>query len=185
MSADESLGAKLKGLRRARGCSLSELSRRSGVGKGTISELENDRRGARLDTLFALTTALEAPLGALMPDGALDTTSAVQGDSVAATLLTRWPTEEYLVEVYRATLSERRQESAAHAAGVRETVTVVRGRVRVGCVGDERELGEGESLRYRGDVPHRFSALGATTDVLLLMHYPPPPPSDDGREHSG
>jgi len=173
MPAGETVGTRLRRLRLDKGCSLSELSRRSGVGKGTISELENDRRGARLDTLFALTTALGAPLGALVPDGGACGAPPVQGDSVTATLLGRWPLRQYLVEVYRASLAERHQESAAHAPGVLETVTVVRGRVRVGCAGGERELGEGESLRYRGDRPHRFAALGAPADVVLLMHYPP------------
>ena len=163
----------LRRLRVERGCSLSELSRRSGVGKGTISELENDRRGARLDTLFALTTALGAPLGALMPDGAVPAAAPTKGDSVSTvTLLARWPVERYLIEVYRATLAERRQESAAHAPGVLETVTVVRGRVLAGCACDERELAEGESLRYRGDLPHRFAALGAPADVVLLYALP-------------
>jgi hypothetical protein len=56
-----------------------------------------------------------------------------------------------------------------------ETVTVVRGRVQVGCADDERELGEGESLRYRGDLPHRFASLGTSADVVLLVHYPRKP----------
>ena len=172
MTAGETLGTRLRRLRAERDCSLSELSRRSGIGKGTISELENDRRGARLDTLFALTTALDAPLGALVPDGADSAAARVEGDSVTATLLARWPMERYLVEVYRATLAERQQESAAHAPGVLETLTVVRGRILAGCNGTERELGEGESLRYRGDLPHRFAALGAPADAILLMHYP-------------
>ncbi|MFF7335296.1 helix-turn-helix domain-containing protein [Streptomyces sp. NPDC090306] len=170
----ETLGARLKRLRAEQGCSLSELARRSGVGKGTVSELENDRRGARLDTLFALTTALRVPLGALLPDVPDGDTAPVVGDSVAATLLARWPSERQLVEVFRATLTPHRQDSAAHAPGVLETVTVVSGRVRVGNTGDERELGEGESLRYRGDLPHRFTSLGAPADVVLLMHYPHP-----------
>ncbi|MFI0938810.1 helix-turn-helix domain-containing protein [Streptomyces sp. NPDC021020] len=173
---DETLGARLRRLRSERGCSLSELARRSGIGKGTISELENDRRGARLDTLFALTTALEAPLGALLPDAPPDIgaagTGAVRGESVAAVLLGRWPVGPQLVEVYRAVLDETRQDSAPHAAGVEETVTVVRGRVRVGPADAERELGPGESARYPGDRPHRFRALGGPAEVVLLMHYP-------------
>lgn len=172
------MGTRLKRLRLERGFSLSELSQCSGVGKGTISELENDRRSARLDTLFALTTALGAPLGALVPEDGASRAAPVQGDSVAAMLLGRWPVERYLVELYRASLAEQQQESAAHAPGVLETVTVVRGRVRIGCAGDERELAEGESLRYRGDLPHRFAALGAPADVVLLMHYPHPEASE-------
>lgn len=80
MIVDGSLGTRLKRLRSARRRSLSELSLCSGIGKGTISELENDRRGARLDTLFALTTALDVPLGALLPDEHLPTRSVVQGE---------------------------------------------------------------------------------------------------------
>jgi transcriptional regulator with XRE-family HTH domain len=151
--------------------SLSELSRRSGIGKGTISELENDRRGARLDTLFALTTALGAPLGALLPDGAAET-EPVAGASICAVLLDRWTISSGLVEVYRATVAPERQDSLAHAARVEETVTVVRGRVRVGPVGSERELGEGQSLRYSGAIPHMFQARGRSAEVVLLMHYP-------------
>ncbi|WP_436532310.1 helix-turn-helix domain-containing protein [Actinoplanes sp. HUAS TT8] len=163
----ESVGAKLRRLRGERGVSLSELSRRSGIGKGTISELENERRGARLDTLFALTTALEAPLGALLDDAV-----PVEGASVAAVLLGRWPIEPDLVEVYRATLHDTPQDSSPHATGVEETVTVVRGRVLVGPAGAERELGAGESLRYPGDRPHHFRSLGGPAEVILLMHYP-------------
>lgn len=174
----ETLGVRLRRLRTERGCSLSELARRSGIGKGTISELENDRRGARLDTLFALTTALGAPLGALLAD------DAVRGESVDAVLLGRWPAGGQLVEAYRAVVGEPRQESVPHAPGVEETVTVVRGRVRVGEPGTERELAAGESLRYRGDLPHVFEALGGAAEVLLLMHYPDPPESGGQRSPS-
>lgn len=166
------MGSKLRRLRGERSVSLSELSRRSGIGKGTISELENDRRGARLDTLFALTTALGAPLGVLLSDGAAAETEPVTGASVSAVLLDRWTISSGLVEVYRATLAPERQDSLAHAAGVEETVTVVRGRVCVGPVGAERELREGESLRYTGAAPHMFQACGRSAEVVLLMHYP-------------
>lgn len=168
---DDSVGTRLRRLREERGMSLSELARVSGIGKGTISELENDRRGARLDTLFALTTALDAPLGALVSGSGADA-QPVTGVSVSATLLGRWTVGATLVEAYRATLMPDRQESAAHAHGIEETVTVIRGRVRVGPRGGEQELCAGESLRYSGDVPHRFQALDDTADVILLMHYP-------------
>ena len=172
MTAAETLGARLRRLRVERGCSLSELSRRSGVGKGTISELENDRRGARLDTLFALTTALGAPLGALMPDGAVPAAAQVEGDAVTATLLARWPVERYLIEVYRATLAERRQESAAHAPGVLETVTVVRGRVLAGCAATSAS-----SPRVRACATAATCRTGSRLSaprptLFLLMHYP-------------
>lgn len=168
----QTAGERLRMLRAGSGTSLSELSRLSGVGKGTISELENDRRGARLDTLFALTTALGVPLSAALVDGQLTASRPISGDSVHAVLLDRWSTRSGLTEVYRATLTSDQQESDAHAGGVEETITVVSGRVLVGPVGEQRELDEGKSLRYAGDLAHGFQALGEPAEVLLLMHYP-------------
>jgi len=166
------LGSRLRRLRDEAGLSLSELARRSGIGKGTISELENDRRGTRLDTLLALATALEAPLGSLLADETPDRAGPVSGASVTAVLLDRWARADELVEVYRATLSTERQDSAPHAAGVRESVLVVDGSVVAGNGGSERRLQAGESLRYRGDLPHCFFAIDKPADVILLMHYP-------------
>lgn len=172
---DDSLAARLRSARAERGVSLSELARRSGIGKGTISELENGLRGARLDTLFALSTALEVPLGALIPDRAGEEPAAVSGAAVSAIPLGSWAGDAGTVEAYRATISTQRQHSSPHHAGVEETVTVIRGRVRAGVDGDERELGPGQSIRYPGDVPHTFSAVDDDgAEVVLLMHYPHP-----------
>lgn len=167
------LGNRLRALRLSRQCSVAELARRSGIGKGTISELENGRRDARLETLFALTTALDAPLGAVLsPEGTRD--EPVSGASVHATLLTTWMLDGERVEVYRARLTPTAQSSAPHATGVEETVTVLRGAVLVGPRGQERELRTGESRRYPGDQPHHFSSLGENASALLVMHYPEP-----------
>ncbi|MDJ1372427.1 helix-turn-helix domain-containing protein [Gulosibacter molinativorax] len=168
----DSLAVRLRHARAERGMSLSELARRSGIGKGTVSELENGLRGARLDTLFALSTALEVPLGALVPDRAGEALTAVSGASVSAIPLGTWTTDAGMIEAYRATISPQRQHSSPHHAGVEETVTVVRGRVHAGVEGDERELGLGESIRYPGELPHTFAAVDDDAEVILLMHYP-------------
>lgn len=177
---DDDIGKRLRALRVERECSLSELARRSGVGKGTISELENGRRGARLDTLFALTRALEAPLGAVLP-GRTGKASELHGDSVHAILLDRFEAGLHLTEVYRATIGETVQHSDPHAIGVEETVTVVDGRVMVGD--GIREIAAGESHSYPGDRPHLFRAVGDTATVLILMHYPLPGPNRKEGNH--
>ncbi|AXA96142.1 XRE family transcriptional regulator [Microbacterium sp. PM5] len=171
---DDSLAVRLRRARAERGLSLSELARQSGIGKGTVSELENGLRGARLDTLFALSTALEVPLGTLIPDRAGETPAAVSGAAVSAIPLGTWAGDAGTIEAYRATISPQRQRSSAHHAGVEETLTVIRGRVRAGVEGDERDLGPGESIRYPGDLPHTFAAVDDDAEVILLMHYPHP-----------
>ncbi len=178
---DDSLAMRLRRARAERGLSLSELSRRSGIGKGTVSELENGLRGARLDTLFALSTALRIPLGALIPNHAGEAPRTVSGASVTAIPLATWTSGTTMIEAYRATVTTQRQRSEPHHTGVEETVTVVAGRVRVGVDGDERDLAAGESLRYRGDAAHTFVALGADAEVILLMHYPSTEPEGHDR----
>ena len=107
--------------------SLSELSRRSGTGQGTISELEERLRGCSVDTLFGLTIALDAPLGALLPDGTRTDAERVAGESITAVLLGQWRVRSGVVEVYRVSLTSNRQNSPAHAVGIEEIVTVVQG----------------------------------------------------------
>ena len=48
------LGARLRELRVERGMSLSELARRAGVGKGSLSEIESGRRNPTVETLYSI-----------------------------------------------------------------------------------------------------------------------------------
>src|SRR5262245_35253956 len=53
------VGRRLRGLREARGLTLSELARTAHVGKATLSGLENGTRDPRLETLYAIAAALD------------------------------------------------------------------------------------------------------------------------------
>lgn len=165
----ETLGMRLRAARTAAGLSLTTLARTSGVGKGSISEIENDLRPPRLETLWNLATAIGVPLGYLVGPPEKE---AVEGTAVAATFIGSW-THLGLHEVYRATVAMQRQVSDAHAPGVEETITVVDGAVDVGPLGESVILGIGQSARFPGDRPHQYMALGGPAEVLILIHYPP------------
>lgn len=159
------VGARLRALRVDRGLSLSELSRRSGVGKGTLSELESGRRNPTLDTLFALTSALRLPLSAALPAGPAAPPDA-SGAAVHAWLVDQQPG----LDVYRLRIDPGVvQSSDPHAPGVREQVLVVSGRLRL--ADGEQLLSAGEILSYAGDLPHVWEALEPVT-ALLVMSYP-------------
>ena len=45
------------------------------------------------------------------------------------------------------------------------------GKVKAGPVGETVELGPGDYMTYRGDVPHSYEALApGTTFVLVMQH---------------
>ncbi|MGM5069262.1 helix-turn-helix domain-containing protein [Rhodococcus qingshengii] len=174
------VGARIRALRASRGVSLSALSLSSGLGKGTLSELERGKRNPTLDTLFAITTVFRVPLSSLLTDDALSSyanrsarsDASTRGSSVEASLLTTWDDEEGVSEVYRVFLNERLQLSDSHSPGVRETLTVLTGRVRVGTIDGPKELGPSESTCFPGDVPHQYQSLSGVATGLLVMFYP-------------
>lgn len=168
------VGGRLRDLRRVRGLSLSEVARRSGVGKGTISELEAGRRNATLETLFAVTAALGAPLAAALLDGAPERGGpSAAGAAVDAWLLDQQSTADADIETYRLRVrSGTVQTSPAHAAGVTEQVLVVTGTLRTGDATAPVVLAAGESAAWTADRPHTYEALhGQPVSALLVMRY--------------
>src|SRR5687768_18523538 len=87
--SDPTVGRRLRDLREARGVTLSALARAAGIGKATLSGLENGTRNPTLETLYAVATALDVPLATLLlaPDAAIGDAAVVRGAAVVGTLL--------------------------------------------------------------------------------------------------
>ncbi|WP_329612175.1 XRE family transcriptional regulator [Streptomyces brevispora] len=180
MGLNEDLGRRLRALRREQGLSLSELSRRSRVGKGTLSELESGLRNPTLETLYALATALGHPLSAVLsdpaPEGGTGSGAAfpgVSGTGVTATLLERHEDAAAVTDVFRVTISAgATQKSAAHVPGTEESLMVLTGTAVVGPPHDTRTVGPGDSARWRADAPHLYSAPDGDVHGILFVRYP-------------
>ncbi|MEQ8142793.1 cupin domain-containing protein [Streptomyces sp. OP7] len=61
--------------------------------------------------------------------------------------------------------------SDPHIPGTVEHIVVSAGRVKAGPEGEEVELGPGDCMAYRGDVPHRYEALEPGTKFVLIMQH--------------
>jgi transcriptional regulator with XRE-family HTH domain len=170
------IGARLRELRDRRGLSLGVLAARSGLGKGTLSELETGRRNPTLETLFAVTTALGVPLSAALPAGETHTPDRppiVVGDAIEAVLVDRFVDVLATTELYRVTIAAgRRQRSAPHAPGVTEHWIVYAGVLQLGPDDAQTKLAAGESRSFTADVPHRYRAhQGADVKATLVVRY--------------
>lgn len=62
----QSLGARLRTLREQAGLSQEKLASSAGLGRVTLSRIENGEQSPRFDTLEALSKALQQPLTSLM-----------------------------------------------------------------------------------------------------------------------
>lgn len=165
------VGLRVRELREAQGVSLSELARRSSVGKATLSELEGGRRNPTLETLYALTTALKVPLSAALLD--LASPATISGDAVDAVLVERFEAGDAVSETYRVRIrAGASQESAAHTAGTTEHLIVLAGTARVGGLSAPALIGPGMHTSWAADVPHLYEAPSGDVEALLIVRYP-------------
>ena len=168
------VGSRLRQLRQERDLSLSELARRAGVGKATLSGLENGTRNPTLETLYAVTAGLGVPLAAVLARRSEGKPAVLRGTAVEATLLEIFDDPTVTAELYRLRVPPGPvQTSPAHHPGVTEHVTVFAGVLRAGPVDAPMLAGPGEHIRWQSDVPHVYGAYG-DEEVLasLLVRYP-------------
>lgn len=175
-----SVGSRIRHLRIARGLSLSELARESGVAKATLSNIESGEANPTLDTLWHLSVALRVPLGGFFGEAEREVSvvraadmKPVTGATLRGRLVSMFDVEAARLELFTGTLvPEGVQESPAHQPGVVEHIIVHRGRLRVGPQGKEVVLEPGDYLRMEGQHPHSYEALTDDLQVTIVMQYP-------------
>lgn len=168
----EDVGRRIRALRGERGLSLSALARLAGVGKATLSGLENGTRNPTLETLYAITAQLGVPLTAVLSGPACGPT--VRGAAVSAILLEVFEDTDATYELYRMLVAPGPEQlSPAHQRGVTEHITVFAGVLRAGPVDAPLTAAAGGHLRWTSDVPHVYAAVGdEEVAASLLLRYP-------------
>ncbi len=177
----EVIAASLRRERRQTGLSLTEVARRAGIAKSTLSQLESGVGNPSLETLWAICVALGVPFSRLLdpPRPQTRVIRADEGPTVAAaqasyqaTLLATSP-PGVRRDVYRiAAEPGQARASQPHGPGVLEHVVIGAGRALVGVTGQAAELGPGDYICYPGDVAHVFEALEPRTQAVLVSEHP-------------
>lgn len=173
----ERIARSLRREREANGLSVSELARRAGVSKATVSQLESGGVGPSVETLWALGDALGVPFATLVEVKA-NAPRLIRADQHAgvpsaaspylATLLSASPPSArrdiYLIQ---AEPGEPRR-SLPHLSGTTEHVVLVAGQALIGPADAPEHLHPGDYLSYAGDAPHVFEALAPGTSAVLI-----------------
>ena len=173
----EAIAASLRRERQRTGLSLTEVARRAGISKSTLSQLESGAGNPNLETLWALAVTLDVPFSRLVdpPRPRPQLIRAGEGPMVSAadadyraTLLAACPPgarrDVYGIEAEPG--SQRTSEP--HLPGVIEHVIVSAGRALVGLEAEPLEVGPGDYTAYPGDVRHIFRALDPATRAVLI-----------------
>jgi transcriptional regulator with XRE-family HTH domain len=176
----EIIAASLRRERRRAGLSLTEVARRAGIAKSTLSQLESGTANPSLETLWAICVALDTPFSRLLdpPRPRVQVIRADEGPTVAAaradyqaTLLAACPPAGRR-DIYRIRAEPgHARASEPHMPGVVEHVVIGAGRALVGVAGQPEELGPGDYICYPGDLPHVFEALQPGTEAVLVSEH--------------
>lgn len=177
------LGKTIQRLRKAYNLSLGELSEQSGVAKSIISQIERNETNPTLSTVYRLSRSLGTTI---------DEVLKTQGDSpfLEHQLRSGVPnleSEDGLCKLAIAgplNLVEQVQwydfqakpagtlESSPHPPGTVEHLYVLKGELEVTSGEATHRVKAGETLRFRGDLPHRIVNVGASdahaTMVLVV-----------------
>ncbi|CCB72589.1 Predicted transcriptional regulator (plasmid) [Streptantibioticus cattleyicolor NRRL 8057 = DSM 46488] len=162
------------------GLSLSELAKRAGIAKSTLSQLEAGAGNPNLETLWALSVTLGVPFSRLVDLSPPRATVVRRGEGTAVTseradyaamLLSACPPgarrDLYLLHVEPGPP----RESEPHMPGTVEHAVICTGEALIGPSEAPVHLGPGDYIAYPGDVPHICRALSPGTCVALTMEY--------------
>lgn len=175
------IAAALRRERERAGLTLSELARRAGVAKSTLSQLESGSGNPSVETLWALGVALGVPFSQLVAEipPPVQVIRAGEGPRVRSdradfigTLLSAGARhvrrDIYVIEQEPGPA----RQAQAHTPGSVEHVVLAAGRLRCGPVDAMVELSPGDYASFPGDVPHAYEALAPGTWAALVMEHP-------------
>jgi len=181
------VGANVARYRTERHLELEALAERSGIRRPLLRALENGQAVPSLRAIWHLATALEVPFGALLANTMLSRAgdpdfrvqrarrghviSSADGRFLSRPLFLEG--DPRTPEVYELTLMPGcLEEATPHAPRTFEHLTVVRGRLVVRSGSATTELGPGDALFFRADLPHSYENPGSEpTTAQLVMTY--------------
>lgn len=177
------IGARLQALRQSHKLSLDELSRRAGVSKSMLSQIERNQANPTVAVLWRLANALGTDLAQFLTGGpAQASVPAITVVAEHATPVIRSPDGKCELRILGPIELAGRLEwyrlsieagglltSEAHEQGAREHLTVLSGQVLVHASDHEKKVAHGETARYPVDIQHALSNPGRSTATALLV----------------
>jgi transcriptional regulator with XRE-family HTH domain len=183
-AAQESLGARLRALRKSRRLSLGDVARGSGISPSFLSLVENGRSDITIGRLTRLVDFYGISIGDILPAPGSEDPDVVRraearrlhsGDEGIDVFLLASGTDRTMMPMLvefepGAELAEFGQHPGE------EFVHVVEGELRLEVEGAEpRTLRAGDSAYYAGDRPHLFRNASADRPLKLVCIDTPPP----------
>jgi transcriptional regulator with XRE-family HTH domain len=176
------LGSKIRELRNIKNMTIKELASKSNLSIGMISQIERDKIGLSVASLWKISKALKVSIGYFLDEEKINNNPVVKKDerkrlmfansTVIYELLTPNLTGklEYLRLVIEPGESNN-VEQISHRG--EESGFVLQGKLLVRLGNEEYILEEGDSIHFKSTTPHNFTNIGEKTSISIWAVTPP------------
>ena len=179
---EQSVGARLRSLRKARRLTLRDIAGRAALSESFVSQLERGQTGATIQSLQRISSALGVEVSDLFASNEVPGPQVVRrgarnpvawGTLGRKALLT--PKSFEFLEVVAAEFEPGGSTGdAAYAHGDSEELfLVLDGSIEFELDGETMSLAAGDSVHYRSSAPHRASNQGSERAEVLYVISPP------------
>ncbi|MEI7475265.1 MAG: XRE family transcriptional regulator [bacterium] len=177
---NKNISKNLKLIRKTKGVTLEDLSETSGVSKSMLGEIERGTTNPTILVLWKIADGLKIPLTKLLEEEELDYTIVKSNEAKAITneseynIYSIFPyhdvhkSEILKLEILpKSTLSNN-----GHMNGVDEYIYIVKGNIQCILDNEKINLKEGDSIRFKGKLSHKFINNEDNTALLInILNY--------------
>jgi transcriptional regulator with XRE-family HTH domain len=162
------IGNKIKELRQQHGLTIADVAERAEISRGMLSKIENAQTATSIDTLAKLASALGASMASLfkdfnVPDGGAQLVKNGEGMEVVRRGTKRGHTyhllsydqgPQKLFEPFLITIDHESETFPAFEHPGTEFIYMLEGEIEYGHGQNTYILKAGDSLTFRGEIPH-------------------------------
>ncbi|MDD5005587.1 MAG: XRE family transcriptional regulator [Candidatus Omnitrophica bacterium] len=180
------IGEKLKRLRKSRDLTLDDIAKKSGVGKATLSRIENDITQGTLKTHMKICEALNLNLkdlyeGLDIPKEEITTLSEKTtneteifsyDERAKSVILTKNAQRNSMLPQLLILEPQGKTHLEQNTAGTEKFVYCTEGQIHIDIEDKQYELKKGTSLYFKSSLPHRFINIGKKPAKCLVISSP-------------
>ena len=172
----------IRAARQEKGLSLDELSRLSGISRSMLVQIEKGSGNPSLSTLWKIANGMKIPFSQLIAQRQLpykivrlsDIDPITEDEGRLKNYVLFPDDEDQRFSIYHIEAAPGYGwTSEVHVRETIEYITILRGELELELRTEKFLLKTGESIRFKGDVKHRYKNAGSETLVFHNILYNP------------
>lgn len=180
MEIQKIIASNIKALRSSKGLTLDEAAKITGVSRSMLAQIEKGDVNPTISVLWKIAVGFKVSFSSLMENRETESYVVRKKDIVPFVesdgKYINYPIfsfqEDKLFETYRIHIKVGVfLQAQPHLTGTEEYITVFSGQVEITSGDDSFSLGEGDSLRFKADLPHSYRNTGECDAFLSMIIY--------------